>query len=113
MLCNCYILYVTVIVKRKIITITLCYQLLSYACWDTFIMHYTIYAYMSQVFKKLIEAMQQRSPLFKKMYRRILWGGSYYKNTRVGEPQEYDLNLVLILPFKEEDIIVILFSNLI
>lgn len=69
--------------------------------------------HMSQVFKKLTEAMQQQSPLFNEMYQRILWAGSYYKKTRVGEPEEYDLNLVLILPFKEEDIIVILFSNLI
>jgi len=67
---------------------------------------------MSQVFKKLTEAMQQQSPLFKKMYERILWAGSYYKKTRVGDPEEYDLNLVMKLPFKERDITVILFSNL-
>lgn len=75
-------------------------------------MHYKIYEYMSQVFKKLTEAMQQQSPLFTKMYKRILWAGSYYKKTRVGDPEEYDLNLVMKLPFKERDITVILFSNL-
>lgn len=76
-------------------------------------MRYKIYVYMSQVFEKLTEAMQQESPLFKKMYRRILWAGSYYKKTRVGEPEEYDINLVMQLPFHERDITVILFSNLI
>lgn len=56
--------------------------------------------------------MQQQSPLFEIMYERILWAGSYYKKTRVGDPEEYDLNLVMKLPFKEEDITVIFFSNL-
>ncbi|XP_025262517.1 uncharacterized protein LOC105259357 isoform X1 [Camponotus floridanus] len=63
--------------------------------------------HLSRVFEKLTEAMQQQSPLFKKMYERILWAGSYYKKTRVGDPGEYDLDLVMRLPFKERDIIFI------
>lgn len=60
--------------------------------------------HLIEIFKKLTEAMQQQSPLFEIMYERILWAGSYYKKTRVGDPEEYDLNLVMKLPFKEEDI---------
>ncbi|GAB1867932.1 hypothetical protein CAJAP_09011 [Camponotus japonicus] len=60
--------------------------------------------HLNEVFKKLTETMQQQSPLFKKMYERILWAGSYYKKTRVGDPEEYDLNLVMKLPYKERDI---------
>lgn len=63
---------------------------------------------MLQIFKKLIHAMQQQSPLFNKTFQRIAWAGSYYKGTRFGQPEEYDLNFVIKLPIKE-DLEVILF----
>ncbi|KAM0724441.1 Cyclic GMP-AMP synthase-like receptor [Formica fusca] len=60
--------------------------------------------HLNEVLNKLVEAMQRQSPLFNKTFQRILWAGSYYKKTRVGEPEEYDLNFVINLPFKERDI---------
>lgn len=48
--------------------------------------------------------MRRQSPLFDKTFQRIVWAGSYYKKTRVGQPEEYDLNFVINLPFKEKDI---------
>ncbi|XP_050447147.1 cyclic GMP-AMP synthase-like receptor [Cataglyphis hispanica] len=60
--------------------------------------------HLNEVFEKLINAMRRQSPLFDKTFQRIVWAGSYYKKTRVGEPEEYDLNFVINLPFKEKDI---------
>lgn len=59
---------------------------------------------LKPIFDSLIEAMKQQSPLFKKTYQRCVFAGSYYKNTRVGKPEEYDVNFVIKLPFKEKDI---------
>ncbi|XP_072757594.1 cyclic GMP-AMP synthase-like receptor isoform X1 [Anoplolepis gracilipes] len=60
--------------------------------------------YLIKIFEQLIEAMRRQSPLFDKTFQRIIWAGSYYKKTRVGEPEEYDINFVINLPFKERDI---------
>ena len=57
---------------------------------------------MLQLFDKLIDAMRQQSPLFAKTFQKIVWAGSYYKGTRYGQPEEYDLNFVINLPIKEQ-----------
>lgn len=67
---------------------------------------------MSQIFYELIEAMKRQSPLFSKTFQRIVYVGSYFKKTRVGEPEEYDLNFVINLPFKERDMEVILYFRI-
>jgi len=59
---------------------------------------------MSQIFDNLIVAMRKQCPLFAKTFQKIIWAGSYYKGTRFGQPEEYDLNFVINLPFKEKDI---------
>ncbi|CAL1677665.1 unnamed protein product [Lasius platythorax] len=59
--------------------------------------------HLAEVFNELIEAMKRQSPLFSKTFQRIVYVGSYFKKTRVGEPEEYDLNFVINLPFKERD----------
>lgn len=64
---------------------------------------------MPQIFDKLKDAMRQQSPLFEKTFKKIVWAGSYYKGTRFGEPEEYDLNFVINLPIKERDVEVISF----
>ncbi|XP_039305025.1 uncharacterized protein LOC105203878 isoform X2 [Solenopsis invicta] len=46
--------------------------------------------------------MKQQSPLFANTFQRIVWAGSYYKGTRYGQPEEYDLNFVIKLPIKEQ-----------
>lgn len=65
---------------------------------------YTLYIVMPQFFDNLKDAMKQQSPLFAKTFRDIIWAGSYYKGTRFGQPEEYDLNFAINLPFKEKDI---------
>lgn len=44
--------------------------------------------------------------LFKKMYKKLYFGGSYYDNLKVGKPEEYDLDLVLSLPKETKPILV-------
>ncbi|XP_036146504.1 uncharacterized protein LOC105833624 isoform X3 [Monomorium pharaonis] len=63
-------------------------------------------AILIQIFENLIDAMRQQSPLFCETFQRIVWAGSYYKGTRFGQPEEYDLNFVINLfkIFKERDI---------
>ncbi|XP_018045430.1 PREDICTED: uncharacterized protein LOC108685249 isoform X1 [Atta colombica] len=59
---------------------------------------------LQSLFKELEKAMRNQCPLFDKTFRKIEWAGSYYKGTRVGQPEEYDLNFVIKLPFKEKDL---------
>nr|CAH7745263.1 unnamed protein product [Callosobruchus chinensis] len=42
--------------------------------------------------------MKKINPLFKTMFERTFYGGSYYDGVKVGNPIEYDLDLVLNLP---------------
>ncbi|KYN43596.1 hypothetical protein ALC56_01858 [Trachymyrmex septentrionalis] len=56
------------------------------------------------LFKELENAMRKQCPLFEKTFQKIEWAGSFYKGTRIGQPEEYDLNFVIKLPFKEKDL---------
>ncbi|KAH0945715.1 hypothetical protein HN011_008018, partial [Eciton burchellii] len=58
---------------------------------------------LSKIIENLISLMQKQNDLFNKMFQEIVWVGSYYKKTRVGHPKEYDVNLVINLPIKEEN----------
>lgn len=42
--------------------------------------------------------MKTKSVLFKSLYTRVFYGGSYYDGLRVGHPEEYDLDLLFHLP---------------
>ena len=42
--------------------------------------------------------MKQQDPLFDAMFRRVFYGGSYYDGLKVGDPGEFDLDLLLDLP---------------
>jgi len=66
---------------------------------------------MSQIFDELKVAMRKQCPLFAITFQEIKWAGSYYKGTRFGQPEEYDLNFVIKLLFKEKDIEVTSFLN--
>lgn len=46
----------------------------------------------------ITEKMKQKDSLFKEMYTRVFFGGSYYDGLRVGQPDEFDLDLLLTLP---------------
>ena len=45
----------------------------------------------------LIPIMKEDT-VFKNIYSNILYAGSFYKGTKVGKPDEYDLDLVMKLP---------------
>lgn len=36
--------------------------------------------------------------MFEKLFKKIVYGGSYYEGLKVGKPEEYDLDLVFSLP---------------
>lgn len=42
--------------------------------------------------------MKNKDDLFKTIYKRIMFTGSFYKGTKVGKPEEFDLDLILKLP---------------
>ncbi|XP_063986535.1 cyclic GMP-AMP synthase-like receptor [Diachasmimorpha longicaudata] len=53
---------------------------------------------LREVLSSMMELMKSVDPLFKEMYREPMFAGSFYKGTRVGKPEEFDLDLILDLP---------------
>lgn len=51
-----------------------------------------------QVLNQLIQKMQERDILFKKMFSTFFYGGSFFDGLRVGHAEEFDLDLLLKLP---------------
>lgn len=47
--------------------------------------------------------MKSQSELFKKLFNKPVWVGSFSKKTKVGFPEEYDINLEIKLPIKESN----------
>ena len=45
----------------------------------------------------LLLKMKEKDWTFNLMYNSIMYGGSYYKGTKIGEPDEYDLDLIIKL----------------
>ncbi|GFQ91832.1 cyclic GMP-AMP synthase [Trichonephila clavata] len=54
-----------------------------------------------------IEEMKIRDDIFKLLYQKPHFTGSYYSDLRISQPDEFDINLVLNLPFKASDFEVI------
>ena len=48
----------------------------------------------------MIDRMKEVDPIFEMLYQKVTYTGSFYEGTRVGEPNEYDINFVLREPFK-------------
>ncbi|CAH1155729.1 unnamed protein product [Phaedon cochleariae] len=46
----------------------------------------------------ITSSMKASDNLFKEMYSSVFYGGSYYDGLRVGQPDEFDLDLLLSLP---------------
>ncbi|KAF7265413.1 hypothetical protein GWI33_021171 [Rhynchophorus ferrugineus] len=42
--------------------------------------------------------MKSLDPLFKKLYERNFFGGSYYNGSKVEKPDEFDIDIILVLP---------------
>ncbi|CAK9828854.1 Cyclic GMP-AMP synthase-like receptor [Anthophora retusa] len=59
-----------------------------------------INVYLQQVMETLIERMKMKDSLFKKVYSKIIFCGSFYKGTKVEKPNEFDLNIILNLPMR-------------
>lgn len=52
--------------------------------------------------------MKNQNSLFNSTYKGTVWTGSFYKKTKVGSPDEFDLNLIIQLPIKKENIEVVI-----
>ncbi|XP_060832188.1 cyclic GMP-AMP synthase-like receptor isoform X1 [Bombus pascuorum] len=50
------------------------------------------------IIEMLINHMKSEDSLFEKMYKEIIFCGSFYKNTKIEAPNEFDLNITLKLP---------------
>ncbi|XP_055947872.1 cyclic GMP-AMP synthase-like receptor isoform X2 [Argiope bruennichi] len=50
-----------------------------------------------------IEAMKRSDEIFKLIYQRVHYTGSFYHDLRVSQPDEFDINLILNFGFKESD----------
>lgn len=68
---------------------------------------------MLQAYEELITIMKQQDSLFKETYRETVWTGSFYKKTKIELSDEFDLNLIIKLPIKVENIKVIIIYYLI
>ncbi|XP_018573273.1 uncharacterized protein LOC108912517 [Anoplophora glabripennis] len=53
---------------------------------------------LKSILDLITEKMKLKDTLFKEMYTRVFFGGSYYDGLRVGQPDEFDLDLLLSLP---------------
>lgn len=58
---------------------------------------------MENLLKFLMEQMKGVDELFASLYRKIFYTGSYYDGLRISSASEFDLNIVLALPFKQAD----------
>uniref|UniRef100_T1ISJ6 Uncharacterized protein n=1 Tax=Strigamia maritima TaxID=126957 RepID=T1ISJ6_STRMM len=65
-------------------------------------------AIVEDTVNRLITAMKQVDELFNDMYQRKVYTGSYWDGLRLGSATEFDLNMVLRLPFKEDDVQIIM-----
>ncbi|XP_032688739.1 cyclic GMP-AMP synthase-like isoform X2 [Odontomachus brunneus] len=59
---------------------------------------------MLQAYNELIDIMKNQNSLFKKTFKRTVYTGSFYKKTKIGSPDEFDLNLIIKLPIKEDNV---------
>ncbi|XP_067008238.2 cyclic GMP-AMP synthase-like receptor [Anabrus simplex] len=55
--------------------------------------------HLTEILKlKMIPAMENVDPLFKCLYKRLMYSGSYYENLKISKPNEFDLNMELEIP---------------
>ncbi|XP_044587964.1 uncharacterized protein LOC123267413 isoform X1 [Cotesia glomerata] len=52
----------------------------------------------TKVTDKIISILKQEDEVFRKYYQRPMYTGSFYKLTKVGKPEEFDLNLIFAIP---------------
>ncbi|XP_032688741.1 uncharacterized protein LOC116852446 isoform X4 [Odontomachus brunneus] len=60
--------------------------------------------HLNEAYNELIDIMKNQNSLFKKTFKRTVYTGSFYKKTKIGSPDEFDLNLIIKLPIKEDNV---------
>ncbi|XP_076258007.1 cyclic GMP-AMP synthase-like receptor isoform X2 [Rhynchophorus ferrugineus] len=53
---------------------------------------------LNVILNELTDIMKSLDPLFKKLYERNFFGGSYYNGSKVEKPDEFDIDIILVLP---------------
>ncbi|XP_076316013.1 cyclic GMP-AMP synthase-like receptor isoform X2 [Tachypleus tridentatus] len=59
-------------------------------------------AIVNAVLQEIIGRMKRHDALFSVVYQRLVYTGSYYQGLRVCEVTEYDVNLILKFPLREQ-----------
>nr|XP_033340254.1 cyclic GMP-AMP synthase-like isoform X2 [Megalopta genalis]XP_033340255.1 cyclic GMP-AMP synthase-like isoform X2 [Megalopta genalis]XP_033340256.1 cyclic GMP-AMP synthase-like isoform X2 [Megalopta genalis]XP_033340257.1 cyclic GMP-AMP synthase-like isoform X2 [Megalopta genalis] len=54
-------------------------------------------ALLTEIINNLVDRMRMENSLFKKAYNKVVFCGSFYKGTKISEPNEFDINIVLNL----------------
>lgn len=62
--------------------------------------------HLMKVLDHLILLMKQEDALFKRVYSRICGAGSYFDGLKVGEPEEFDMDIVIRLPINYEEVVI-------
>ncbi|XP_001599348.1 uncharacterized protein LOC100114275 isoform X1 [Nasonia vitripennis] len=60
--------------------------------------------HLKLIVEEVFIPLMKEDELFNLLYKRIMWGGSYYKGTKYGVPNEFDLDFVLKLPIDYRNI---------
>ncbi|XP_066585857.1 cyclic GMP-AMP synthase-like receptor [Prorops nasuta] len=61
-------------------------------------------SHLQKVLKSLLARMKTVDKLFEKSYQELLFVGSFYKGTKVGKPEEFDLDIIIELPINYNNI---------
>lgn len=54
--------------------------------------------HLQKALNVLINKMVETDKLFQQMFERVVFGGSFYKGTKISTPMEFDLDIVIKLP---------------
>lgn len=66
---------------------------------------------MEDTLTALVAAMKESNPLFSTLCQRPVYTGSYYEGLRIRSANEFDLNIIIHLPFAPSDVEVAIVSN--
>ncbi|KAL2728430.1 cyclic GMP-AMP synthase-like receptor, partial [Vespula squamosa] len=56
---------------------------------------------LHEVIDGILEKMKEDA-FFKKVFQRKLFGGSFYKGTKISAPKEFDIDIIIKLPINYE-----------
>lgn len=58
---------------------------------------------LSEFLNNLLITMKERDGDFERLFHKFYYTGSYYENLRISDPNEFDIDLILKLPFKTHE----------